>query len=171
MSALTGMLIGIAAKVGAPLVKEVLQRQVGGVAGEVAGGVIDMIAGKLGVRVEDLDKQDPAELGNAIFEVEEQNAEILRLNLESQRETTKLLLAPIETKQPLWTWAWLPCWQWFLLIAWFWRVILGPTVNGATGATVELISVTDLGWITTVYMGLHMGGNTAKDFFQKRWGK
>lgn len=98
MSALTGMLISIAAKVGAPLVKDTLQRHVGGAAGDIAGSVIDMIAGKLGVQVEDLDKQDPEELGNAICEVEEQNAEILRLNLESQRETSKLLLARLSTK-------------------------------------------------------------------------
>lgn len=171
MSALTGMLIGIAAKVGAPLVKEVLQRQLGGAVGNVAGSVIDMIAGKLGVEVDDLPSQDPDELGNAIKEVERDNAEVLRINLESQRETSRLLLAPLEAKQPTWTWAWLPAWQWFLLFAWFWRIVLAPTVNGALNANVELVPLSDLAWITTVYMGLHMGGNTAKSFFQARWGK
>ena len=171
MSALTGMLIGIAAKVGAPLVKEVLQRQLGGAAGNVAGSVIDMIAGKLGVEVDDLPSQDPDELGNAIKEVERDNADVLRINLESQRETSRLLLAPLEAKQPTWTWAWLPAWQWFLLLAWFWRIVLAPTVNGALNANVELVPLSDLAWITTVYMGLHMGGNTAKSFFQARWGK
>ncbi|WP_195707936.1 hypothetical protein [Brucella sp. 10RB9214] len=171
VSALTGMLIGIAAKVGAPLVKEVLQRQLGGAAGDVAGSVIDMIAGKLGVGVDDLSSQDPDELGNAIQEVERDNADVLRINLESQQETSRLLLAPLEAKQPTWTWAWLPAWQWFLLFAWFWRIVLAPTINGALNANVELVPLSDLAWITTVYMGLHMGGNTAKSFFQARWGK
>ncbi|YBV97520.1 hypothetical protein M1D80_11765 [Phyllobacteriaceae bacterium JZ32] len=171
MSAITGMLIGIAAQVGAPIVKRVLERQLGQTGGEIAGTVIDAIAGKLGVSPAELPAQDPAAVGDAILQVEAETPELLLANVESQKETNRLLMRQMEDDKPTWTWAWLPAWQWFLLVAWAFTLILVPIVNAIAGGRIAAPSLTDLAWVTAIYQGLHMGGNTAKSFFEKRWGK
>lgn len=69
------LLLPILAEVGAPLLKRVISRHASGSAGDVAGAVVDAIAGRLGTvatpeAIEQAYRADPAGAGAAIREVE-----------------------------------------------------------------------------------------------------
>lgn len=48
-------LIAIAAEVGAPIVKKILEQKIGGANGDLAGAIVDAIAGQAGVAPDKLD--------------------------------------------------------------------------------------------------------------------
>lgn len=165
-AALIGLLVNIAYKVGAPLIRSVLEdTPVGKVGADVADSVIKAIAEKAGVSVDDLAATaatNPEAVEKAVLSVEQDTPELILAQVKQQEETNKLLLAEMEKSESTWTWAWRPSWMWFLMFCWGWTWVIVPLVNGASGASVPVIPSDALIWVTTVYTGLYMGGHTAK---------
>lgn len=165
MSAVASILIGVAAKVGAPIVKGLLEEHVGGTAGQVGGAVIDAIAERAGVPVEKLPSLPPAELEQAVQAVEDESPRILEALLESQREANKLMLAEMQ-KESSFGWLWRPAGMWLMLVCVAWFIILRPVINAmlwawTPGLQIEVgMDLANFLGIFTIYTGLYMGGNT-----------
>ena len=104
MTVIASILVGVAAKVGAPIVKGLLQDYLGGTAGQVGGAVIDAIAERAGVPIEQLPDLPEHELEAVVKAVEADSPALInallesQLNalLESQREANKLMLAEMQ---------------------------------------------------------------------------
>lgn len=173
MSAIASILIGVAAKVGAPIVKDILQKQVGGIAGEIGGTVIDAIAGKAGVPVEQLPDVPEAVLEQAVKAVEHETPELLMAHLEQQRETNRLQLAEMQAESKF-GWMWRPAGMWLMIACIAWLMFARPLLNAllwSFGSTVQVEVGIDIGTfmgIFTVYTGLYMGGHTALKVFSKK---
>jgi hypothetical protein len=163
------IVIEAAKRVGAPLVESVLRKYLGStagaVAGTVAGQVIDLVAEKAGVAPGELGTVPPDELNRAVKDAEEVAPELVLAQVESQREANRLMLAELD-KGDTWTWAWRPAMMWLIGVFWLWSLVLVPLVNAAAGAAIPIF-LAELATLTAVYMGLYLGGHTAKDLAAK----
>lgn len=176
MGGLAAILVGVAAKVGATLVKTVLEGKVGssvgGAAGDLAGTVIETIATKAGVTPAELPTVPQKDLEKAVTAAEAETPELILAHVRQQEEANRLQLAEMTT-EPAWTWAWRPAGMWLLHALIVWYVVLVPVLNlilRLSGASAGLVLVVDVATFITIYMtfvGLYMGGHTAKDFFAK----
>lgn len=169
---LAGILVDVAAKVGAPIVKGILEKHVGGTAGELGGVVIDAIAERAGVPPEDLQSVPTAELERAVAAVEAETPELVTAWTESQREANRLMLAEMK-QETAFGWMWRPAGMWLMHACVGWIVFIRPIVNAVLwsfgmATQIELgIDVANFLAIFTIYTGLYMGGNTAKSIFAK----
>lgn len=159
MSALAPILIGVATKVGAPVVKSILEQFVGGKAGKIGGAVIDAIAGNAGVTPEELPTLPAKELEKAIQATEAQAPEMLELwgaGLQGQ-----FALMQAEQQEAWYQSGWR--WGWMYLLAVFWTayVLVFPGL-AAAGIVVERIDAAILLTLTTWFISLYMGGHTVK---------
>ena len=165
MSPLISILIGAAAKVGAPIVKGVLEKHLGGTAGELGGEVIDAIAAQAGVTPEQLPSLPPEQIEMAVEAVENITPELILAQVEQQREANRLMLAEMD-KEGWFGWMWRPAGMWMMLACIGWLMVIRPLVNAllwSTGAAVQVEVGIDLATflgIFTIYTGLYMGGNT-----------
>lgn len=166
MSALAAILAGVAARVGAPLVKELLERHVGGTGAAIGGAIIDAIAGKAGVPAEDLPSLPPDRLEAAVRAVEDETPELVAAWARQQELANELMRTEMD-KGPAWTWAWRPATMWLIGFLWVWSLVLVPALNVALRAAVPT-HLPDLVWLTTAYMALYMGGHTAKEIFARQ---
>lgn len=163
MSTLTTILLGAATRVGAPIVKSILQEHVGGAVGEIGGTIIDVIAGKAGVAPEDLPNLPAGDIDAAVKATEAEAPELVLAWARQQELANQLQLAEM-AKEPLWAWAWRPAWMWFLAVIWAWRLVVVPIVDASVGSTMaSAIELTTLAWLTSLYCGLYMGGHTIKE--------
>ena len=169
MSALAAILAGVAARVGAPLVKELLERHVGGTGAAIGGAVIDAIAGKAGVQPEALPGLPAEKLEAAVRAVEGETPELVAAWARQQELANELMRAEMD-KGPAWSWAWRPLTMWLICFLWLWSLVLVPLVNAVLGSGVPL-HLPELSWLTTAYMALYMGGHTAKELFAARVAK
>lgn len=160
------ILIGVAAKVGAPLVKGILEKHVGPLAGSVAETVIGTIAEKAGTTVDDLASRTDGQLEEAVTETEAETPELVSAWVEQQRLANELQTAEI-TKEASWTWAWRPAWMWLLGFLWTYSLVFRPLANAAFGASIESVDLPTLMTLTGAYLALYMGGNT---LLRSRWG-
>jgi len=177
MSALATILIGVATKVGAPIVKSILQEHVGGLAGEVGGSIIDAIAGRAGVTPDKLPEVPQAQLEKAVLEVEAQDApELLAHLLESQRLANELMMKEMDSG-PFWSWAWRPGGMYLIGFFWLLYVLVYPLLNlflRLFGATAELQTMVDVATLLAIsggFISLYMGGYTALKGIDKWKGK
>lgn len=168
MSALATILASVATRVGAPIVKDLLERHVGGSSAAIGGAVIDAIAGKAGVEPEALPGLPAEQLSKAVLEVEAETPELITAWARQQELTNEQLRAEMDNG-PFWNWAWRPLTMWLIGLLWFWSLVLVPTLNAAMTAAVP-VHLSELIWLTTAYMALYMGGHTAKEIFAKARG-
>ncbi|SOC46632.1 hypothetical protein SAMN05892877_12366 [Rhizobium subbaraonis] len=160
MSLLIGTLTGIAAKVGAPVVKSILGKHVGGLPGTLAGTVIDHIAERVGVDPEKLPEVDPQELDNAVRDVEAATPDLIQLYQRGVVGQFALLQA--ETAEGFWASAWRWGWMYLLAFLWLYAFLLGPLVR-AFGIALEPIDAPTLMTLTGWFISLYMGGHTVKE--------
>ncbi|KPF47059.1 3TM-type holin [Rhizobium sp. AAP43] len=164
MSVVASILIDVAAKVGAPMVKSILEKHVGGVAGSVGGAVIDAIAGQAGVSPQDLPKLPELQLEAAIGAVEA-SPEIILAYTRGQELSNELMLAEMNSESRF-GWMWRPAGMWLMLFLTAWFAFLRPVVNAAlwsAGTAIQIEIGLDLATflgIFTIYTGLYMGGHT-----------
>lgn len=162
---LTSILIDVAAKVGAPIIKKILQDKVGGVAGELGGTVIDAIAEKAGVQPEQLPGLPAPQIEAAVAAAEQETPEIILAYNERQRMSNSLMLAEMN-KESGFGWLWRPAGMWLMLACVAWYVALRPLLNAmlaAFGSPVAIDTGIDMSTFLTIFMtyaGLYMGGNT-----------
>lgn len=165
MSAVVSILLGTAARIGVPILKDILQKQIGGTAGEIGGVVIDSIAQRVGVPVDKLSEADPSAIEDAMRATEADLPQILVQQLEIQRESNKLMLAEMQ-KETAFGWLWRPAGMWLMLVGIAWYVIIAPLLNAimaAAGSGVTIPTPVTFNEFVTVFMtycGLYMGGNT-----------
>jgi hypothetical protein len=94
-----------------------------------------------------------------------------------QLEITTAALPSVQSGEPAWTWAWLYVWQWLLMAVWAWTLIGVHVANAGLrllgsgdGAPLPAPDLGVLMSLTTLYMGLHMGGHTVLELMRGRWG-
>lgn len=166
------ILIEAATRVGAPLVKSLLERFLGDDAAEVGGVVIDTVAKKLGVPVNEIGDQPADKVDAAVRETESQVPEILTQWNIQQAQAIALQKAEMDKGEPTWTWAWRPAWMWFLGFLWLFRFVLVPTVDAGVGSSMAATLPFDtLFWLTATFAGFYMGGHTLKDTMTKWLGR
>jgi len=165
MSPVVSILIGAAAKVGAPIVKGILEKQLGGTAGEIGGTVIDAIAAQAGVTPEEIASLPEPQIEAAVAAVEERTPELILAQVEAQKEANRLMLAEMD-KEGWFGWMWRPAGMWLMLVCIAWLVMILPLINAflwSMGTAVQLepgLDVATFLAIFTIYTGLYMGGNT-----------
>ncbi len=169
----TSILLDVAGKVGAPLVKGLLQKiGLGGVAGDIAGSVVDTVAEKLGVAPAEIPAQPTDKIEAAVQATEAEAPELVLAWAKQQELANQLQLAEMKPGEPVWTWAWRPAWMWFLMALFAFRLVAVPVVDAAVGS--QIASAVDLGammTLTTWFMALYMGGHTLKDAVAKWTGR
>lgn len=163
--AITSILIGAAAKIGAPIVKGLLEKHLGGIAGDIGGTIIDTIAGNAGVRAEQLPDLAAPDLEAAIVKTEAEAPELLvQWNIQ-QKQTHDLLRAEMD-KGPFWSWAWRPAGMYLIGFFWTLYVFLYPCLNlflRLFGASEQLQTIVDVATLLAVsggFITLYMGGYT-----------
>lgn len=168
MSAIIPILVGVAAKVGAPIVAGILRDAIGGKTGDLAGKVVETIAGHVGAPAEEIPTiaaQDPARVEAAVRVAEAETPELIAAWVESQKLANDLQKAEMAKSEAPWTWAWRPAWMWLLAFLWTYAIVLRPVVNAATGAKIEAVDLGVLVTLTGAYLALYMGGHTVKGIF------
>jgi hypothetical protein len=161
MNAVVSILLAAAGDLAVPIIKRVLSNKFGGASGEIAGKVIDAIAGKAGVVPEALPTLPGDRLQDALIAAEPEAVAILVQHVESQRLMNETLKAELDKGGPTWTWAWRPGWMWLLAFVWLYALILRPLTNAALSVSIEAVDLTILMTLTGVFTGLYMGGHTA----------
>jgi hypothetical protein len=165
MGPIVSILIAAAAKAGAPIVKGILEKQLGGTAGEIGGTVIDAIAAQAGVVPEKIPSLPEAQIEAAVVAVEERTPELILAHVEQQKEANRLMLAEMD-KEGWFGWMWRPAGMWLMLVCVAWLMFLRPLFNAllwGLGSAVQVeigLDITNFLAIFTIYTGLYMGGNT-----------
>lgn len=165
MSAVLSIIAGLAADVGAPIVKKLVEERLGGAGGRIAGKVIDEIAAKAGVEPRELPDADPEILREAIVETEAQMPELI--DLWSKGLDGQFALLQADTKEGFWQSFWRWGWMYLLALFWIWRIVVLPVVNWRItrvdhGLPIEAIEFGVLLTLTGWFISLYMGGHTLK---------
>ncbi|KQZ87212.1 hypothetical protein ASD64_07170 [Mesorhizobium sp. Root157] len=171
------ILVDAAAKVGAPIVKGLLEKYLGGAVGEVGGMIVDTIAGHAGVTADELPSLPADKIEAAVAVTEAQAPDLLIQWNVQQRQAHDLMRAEMDKGGATWTWAWRPAWMWGLLVAWAWYVFVVPMLNlfvALMGASARLVLLVDIGTllaVTGIFTAFYMGGHTIKDGLSKWLGR
>jgi hypothetical protein len=171
MSIVASVLIEAAARIGAPVVKSLLEKHVGGIAGEAGGAVIDAIANQAGVVPEQL-PQLPAERIERAIEAVEETPDLILAQARSQELGNELMLAEMGQESKF-GWMWRPAGMWLMLTLVAWFAVLRPVINAilwANGAGIQIevgIDLANFLGIFTIYTGLYMGGHTVMKTVEK----
>lgn len=155
MSAIGAIILGAAAKVGAPIVKALIEKHAGPTAGSVAGTVIDAIAGHAGVRVDQLPSISQGELERAVVAAEHDFAAL-------QRETNAVFKMEHD-EETIFAWGWRPGMMWLIGLLWSWSMVAVPLANALLGSAVP-VYLAELAALTVTYTALYMGGHTIKEW-------
>ena len=162
---MSAALISLAASAGAPLIRQILQRKLGTGSSDLVMAVIDQIAGRAGVKVEeveDLIKREPEVVLEAMEQTERMAPELIALYAAGLENQFALLSA--ESKGPVWISAWRPLWMYFLMFLWFWNIVVLHLLNALAKWALPPMDMTTLLSLTGLFMALYMGGHTIKDF-------
>lgn len=166
MSATIAILTGIATKVGAPIVKGLLERHLGGTGAALGGAVIDAIAKEAGVSAEQLPTLPAPQLERAVLAVEQDTPELIAAFTEQQRLAHELMIKEMESG-PFWSWAWRPGGMYLLGFFWLLYVLVYPALNlflrlfGSSANIETLVDVATLMAVSGGFITLYMGGYTA----------
>lgn len=166
MSATAAILAGIATKIGAPIVKGLLEQFIGGKGAAIGGTIIDAIAGKAGVPADELASVPEAQLEQAVRQVERETPELILAWNEQQRQAHDLMRAEMEAG-PFWSWAWRPGGMYLLGFFWLLYVLIYPSLNlflrlfGSSASLETLVDVATLMTVSGGFITLYMGGYTA----------
>nr|WP_321511139.1 hypothetical protein [uncultured Celeribacter sp.] len=161
---MNSLLIALAAEVGAPLVEKILSEKFGDKTGEMAGGIIDVIAKRAGTtphRLPSVIESDPDLVRSAIEDAENVAPELIALY--SKGLEMQMAAMEQDAKGPLWTWAWRPAGMWGLGVLWFWSVIVLHVANAWFKIALPQPPYEILMGLSALYLSLYMGGHTVKD--------
>lgn len=162
-------LLPIAAELGLPLVRQVLSRKIGQRNSELAEAIVSAIAERAGVSVEvlpDFARDEPAVVATAMQEVERAAPEMIALHETALEKQMQLQLAEMDKGHWI-TWVWRPVWMYFLALMWGWHTIGLHVVNAIYKTAIPAMDLTTLLGLTSLFLGLYMGGHTLKEVFGK----
>lgn len=166
---ITSVLIGMAADVGAPLVKQILENKFGPGSGQLAETVIKSIANQADTPVQDLPDviaNSPELIRDAIITTEGLAPELVGLYTRGLEGQFALLQA--ETREgPLqsgWRWGWM----YLLGVFWIFYFLIFPILNAVLAALgsvvrIEALEASILLTLTSWFIALYMGGHTVKE--------
>lgn len=160
MTPILAIIVAAAAKVGAPLVKAIVEKHAGPLAGTLAGSVIDQVASKVGVPAEELAHADPAVVESAVRSIEAETPEMIALWQAGLAGQFALLQA--EQTEGFWQSAWRWGWMYLLAFLWICAFLLFPIIR-AFGFFIEPIDPAQLLTLTGWFISLYMGGHTVKE--------
>lgn len=159
MSALTAIIAGAAAKVGADLVGKAVGGIFGPTGGQLAESVVTSVAVKLGVEPEAIASVPADRLETAVQSVEAEMPE--RIALWAKGLDGQFALLATEQKEGSWQSGWR--WGWMYLLGLFWTcyILIFPLL-AALGLSIERVDAAILLTLTTWFISLYMGGHTVK---------
>lgn len=156
-------------KAGAPLLKRVLEKEVGGFAGEAGSIVVDSIAERLGVpatpeaiAAEHATAPDVVEA--AIRDIETGRDWVQYLQLATAGRDRMIAR---EDAKSFFHSGWRPAMSWLVIFLFGWAMVLVPTVNAAFNAEIVPPSTEDILQFAGIWLVIYGGGHTAKSL----WGK
>lgn len=165
---MSATLISLAASIGAPLVERALSRRLGDAKGQLAAEVLRTIAVQAGVKPEQLGglaATQPEVVKAAIEATEAHAPEMIALYAAGVERQFDLLMA--EQSDPAWMRAWRPAGMYLLGFLWLWQVVGLHVLNAVFKTALPPADWAALMTLTSLYMGLYMGGHTVKDFVSK----
>ena len=165
-------LVTLAAKLGAPLVRQILERKIGSANTTLVTTTLEAIAGRVGVPVDGLEEavaSRPEVVAGAIMDAEAQLPPLIDVLLADAQGAAALASAEGNSEHFL-AWAWRPAAMWGFGALWFWALVIVPTLQAITNTVLVAPDLSILLQLNVVYMGLYMGGHTVKDFVATRWG-
>ncbi|WP_436399316.1 hypothetical protein [Roseobacter sp. S98] len=169
---MSSALIGLAAEIGAPLVRRILSDRIGPgntrLAEQVAGAVAERVGVDPGM-LEEFAADNPELVQGAIVSVEGIAPEMVQLAIAEAETREALLLA--ETAKGGWQAAWRPAGMYVIGFLWLWNAVLLHVLNA-----IFKIALPPMEWAVLIqgsvaYMGLYMGGHTVKDGLKTWRGK
>ncbi|GAA0311610.1 MULTISPECIES: hypothetical protein [Rhodovulum] len=160
---MSAALVSIAAQVGAPVVRKILERRIGAANAELAEHVVAAIARQAGVRydeVEQLATYQPDRVSDAILAVESASPELLALYT-AELEAKAAMLAREDEGHWL-RWLWRPFWMYLLAYLWWWNIQGAHVANAIWKTAIPTAPFEVLLGLTVSYLTLYMGGHTGK---------
>lgn len=157
------IILGAALKVGAPIIKGILSKYLPGtIPDTITKVVLETVAEKAGVQVDELSEVPQDQLESAVIQAEGEMPEVLVEHTKMFQASVDLMKAEMAQNEGFMSWGWRPMWMWFLMFAWGWTWIIVPTINGAFGVEMTTPMTTDLIWVSTLFAGFYMGGHAAQ---------
>lgn len=165
-------LAGLAVQLGLPVLQKILNRKLGDKNGELATQIIQAIANRAGVRVEDLEgmvEANQPRVIDAMRDVERMSPEMISLYTVGLEGQFALLQA--EQAAGGWQSAWRPGWMYLLGFFWLWNIVALHVLNAYFKIALPPMPYDILMGLTGIYLSLYMGGHTLKDVAAKWVGK
>lgn len=164
----TGLLLTLAAEVGAPMIEKILGGKIGQGNAELIREVITRIALNAGGRPDELDaliQVEPDAVRDAIVAVEAQSPELLAL----YAKELEFQMAQLEFSQsdPTWHRAWRPGGMYMIGFLILWNAVILHVANAIFRIALPPIDWAIILQLATLYFGLYMGGHTIKDVVGK----
>lgn len=153
-------------KAGAPILLDVVKSNLP----EAVGKVVESIAVKVGVEptpeaIQAKHAAEPEIVEEAIREVATESPEEWAYYVQADAIRADILARQDQQGGLAAAWKWL--WMYLLAVFWSWAIIVQPLVNWFAGADMRLVDLGTLMGLTTIYLGLYMGGHTIKDVATK----
>lgn len=155
-------------KAGTPILKRVLEQEVGGTAGQIGSVVIDSIGTALGVEptAEAIVAQHEAE--PSLVEQTVRDVEVGRDWVKYLAEATASrdkLLEREDARDSFFSWGWRPAMSWLVIFLFGWAMVLVPLANSIFGAALIAPATTDILQFAGIWLVIYGGGHTAKEIF------
>ncbi len=165
-------LAGLAIQLGLPVINKILNRKLGDKNGELATQIIEAIAKRAGVSVDQLDglvEDSQPRVIDAMRDVERMAPEMISLYTVGLEGQFALLQA--EQAAGGWQSAWRPGWMYLLGFFWLWNIVALHVLNAIYKIALPPMPWEILMGLTGIYLSLYMGGHTVKDVAAKWVGK
>lgn len=160
MNPIITAILGAAAELAVPRVKDVLTERFGE-NGKLAGQVVEKVAQKAGVPIEALPKIGTDALQKAILDAEPETADMLDRYLRGQELSNETIALDYQ-KEQWWAWGWRPAWMWLLGLLWLYHLVIQPLLHASVLPALTPFASSDLLAVSGIFMTLYMGGHTAK---------
>jgi hypothetical protein len=155
-------------KAGAPILKHVLETEVGGTAGKVGSVVVDSIGAALGVEptpeaIVAKHDAEPAAVEAAIQTVEASRDWFNYLMIATAARDK--MIEREDTRESFFAWAWRPAMSWLVIFLFVWAMVFVPMANAAFGASIAPPSIEDIVAFASIWLVIYGGGHTAKSIW------
>jgi len=157
-------------KAGAPILKGLLEKEVGGTAGQIGSVVIDTLGAALGVEptaeaIVAKHATDPVSVEATIREYEN-NKEWIAYMVAATAGRDRMIERE-DARESFFSWAWRPAMSWLVIFLFGWAMVLVPLANAAFGAAIIAPSTADILQFAGIWLVIYGGGHTVKEV----WGK
>jgi len=156
-------LAGLAGQIGAPIIRDVLARKIGGGNAEIVGQIIDVVAREAGVEtgaLEGLAQSDPETVMEALVNSDQTASELVSVYM-AELEAKSRMFA-VEDKGPFLAWAWRPLGMYVVFGLWLWNFIILHVANAIWKIALPPMETGALIQLSALYLSLYMGGHTVK---------